>query len=161
MELHKETTAAGAADIQRPAYILSDEDLKCLSEYTPYSEGDAFLWVIDIGQKMGGFWGIAKDVAEAIAADAVHLCSGQARALLAMRAFYLLGVLRGGEAYRNLVVDSDGEEPEFKDMPFEVDSELFVEDLKELPQEEFNNILALLGLSVPWAAEDMKGDVNG
>ena len=109
MELHKETTAAGAEDIQRPAYILCDEDLKCLSEYTPYSEGDAFLWVIDIGKKVGGFWGIAEDVAEAIAADAVHLCSGQARALLAMRAFYLLGVLRGGEAYRNLVVDSDGE----------------------------------------------------
>lgn len=106
---------------------------------------------------MGGFWGIAEEVARATAADAVHLRSGQARALLAMRAFYLLGVLRGGEAYRNLIVDSDGDEPEFKDLPFDVYSELFVADLKELTPEEFNSILALLGLTVPWAAEDTKG----
>lgn len=157
MKLHNETTAAPAADLQRPAYVLSDEELKSLSEFTPYSEGDAFLWVIDIDKKVGGFWGIAEEVARATAADAVHLRSGQARALLAMRAFYLLGVLRGGEAYRNLIVDSDGDEPEFKDLPFDVYSELFVADLKELTPEEFNSILALLGLTVPWAAEDMKG----
>ena len=152
MKLHNETTAAPAADLQRPAYVLSDEALLSLSEYTPYSEGDAFLWVIDIGKKVGGFWGIAEEVARATAADAVHLRSGQA-----MRAFYLLGVLRGGEAYRNLIVDSDGDEPEFKDLPFDVYSELFVADLKELTPEEFNSILALLGLTVPWAAEDTKG----
>nr|WP_326215447.1 hypothetical protein [uncultured Oscillibacter sp.] len=157
MKLHNETTAAPAADLQRPAYVLSDEALLSLSEYTPYSEGDAFLWVIDIGKKVGGFWGIAEDVARAIAADAIHLRSGQARALLAMRAFYFLGVLRGGEAYRSLVAGNDDDEPEFKDLPFEVFSQLFVEDMNDLPEEEFNSILALLGLTVPWAAEDMKG----
>ena len=157
MALHNETASAAAEVPQRPEYVLSDEALLSLSEYTPYSEGDAFLWVIDIGKKVGGFWGIAEDVARAIAVDAVHLRSGQARALLAMRAFYLLGVLRGGEAYRFLVAGSDDEKPDFKDLPFEVYSDIFVDDLNELTPEEFNSMLALLGLTVPWAAEDQKG----
>ena len=154
MTLHNETTAA--ADLQRPAYVLSDEALLSLSEYTPYSEGDAFLWVIDMGKKVGGFWGIAEEVARATAADAVHLRSGQARALLAMRAFYLLGVLRGGEAYRRLVAPEE-EDEKLLDLPFEVDSELFAEDLEAMPPEWMARLLALLGLTVPWAAEDMKG----
>ncbi len=153
MEFHNET--AGAADLQRPAYFLSDEELLNLSEITPYSEGDGFLWAVDIGKKVGGFWGIAETVAQATAADAAHLRSGQARALLAMRAFYFLGVLRGGEAYRNFIIDSD--DPEFKELPFEVDSEFFIDDLNDLTKEEFDSILALLGLSVPWTAEDRKG----
>ena len=154
MTLHNETTAA--AEVQRPAYVLSDDELKSLSEFTPYSEGDAFLWVIDMGKKVGGFWGIAEEVARATAADAVHLRSGQARALLAMRAFYLLGVLRGGEAYRRLVAPEE-EDEKLLDLPFEVDSELFAEDLEAMPPEWMARLLALLGLTVPWAAEDMKG----
>ena len=154
MTLHNETTAA--AEVQRPAYVLSDDELKSLSEFTPYSEGDAFLWVIDMGKKVGGFWGIAEEVARATAADAVHLRSGQGRALLAMRAFYFLGVLRGGEAYRRLVAPEE-EDEKLLDLPFEVDSELFAEDLEAMPPEWMARLLALLGLTVPWAAEDMKG----
>ena len=58
MTLHNETTAA--ADLQRPAYVLSDEALLSLSEYTPYSEGDAFLWVIDMGKKWEAFGELRK-----------------------------------------------------------------------------------------------------
>lgn len=154
MTLHNETTAA--AEVQRPAYVLSDDELKSLSEFTPYSEGDAFLWVIDMGKKVGGFWGIAEEVARATAADAVQISSGQGRALLAMRAFYFLGVLRGGEAYRRLVAPEE-EDEKLLDLPFEVDSELFAEDLEAMPPEWMARLLALLGLTVPWAAEDMKG----
>ena len=105
MTLHNETTAA--ADLQRPAYVLSDEALLSLSEYTPYSEGDNWLWFVEDGKPVGGFWSIAEEVARATAADAVQISSGQGRALLAMRAFYFLGVLRGGEAYRRLVAPED------------------------------------------------------
>ena len=154
MTLHNETTAA--ADLQRPAYVLSDEALLSLSEYTPYSEGDNWLWFVEDGKPVGGFWSIAEEVARATAADAVQISSGQGRALLAMRAFYFLGVLRGGEAYRRLVAPEE-EDEELLELPFEVDSELFAEDLEAMPPEWMARLLALLGLTVPWAAEDMKG----
>ena len=155
MKLHKETTA-GAAGLQCPAYILSDEALLNLSEITPYSEGDACLWYVEEGTPVGGFWGIAEEVAKATAADAAQISSGQGRALLAMRAFYFLGVLRGGEAYRRLVAPED-EGEKLQDLPFTVDSELFAEDLEAMPPEWLARLQALLGLSVPWAAEDRKG----
>ena len=154
MTLHNETTAA--ADLQRPAYVLSDEALLSLSEYTPYSEGDNWLWFVEDGKPVGGFWSIAEEVARATAADAVQISSGQGRALLAMRAFYFLGVLRGGEAYRRLVAPEE-EDEELLELPFEVDSELVAEDLEAMPPEWMARLLALLGLTVPWAAEDMKG----
>ena len=43
------------------------------------------------------------------------------------------------------------------DLPFTVDSELFAEDLEAMPPEWMARLQALLGLSVPWVAEDMKG----
>ena len=124
MTLHNETTAA--ADLQRPAYVLSDEALLSLSEYTPYSEGDNWLWFVEDGKPVGGFWSIAEEVA------------------------------RGGEAYRRLVAPEE-EDEKLLDLPFEVDSELFAEDLEAMPPEWMARLLALLGLTVPWAAEDMKG----
>ena len=154
MTLHTETTAA--AEVQRPAYILSNDSMLSLSEYTSDSEGDNWLWFVEDGKPVGGFWSIAEEVARATAADAIHLRSGQARALLAMRAFYFLGVLRGGEAYRRLVAPEE-EDEKLLDLPFEVDSELFAEDLEAMPPEWMARLLALLGLTVPWAAEDMKG----
>ena len=156
MKLHKETTAAGAADLQRPAYVLSDEALLNLSETTLYSEGENWLWFVEDGKPVGGFWSIAEEVARATAADAVQVSTGQGRAILAMRAFYFLGVLRGGEAYRRLVAPED-EGEKLPDLPFTVDSELFAEDLEAMPPEWMARLRALLGLSVPWAAEDKKG----
>ena len=156
MKLHKETTAAGTADLQRPAYVLSDEALLNLSEITPYSEGDNWLWYVEEGTPVGGFWGIAEEVAKATAADAAQISSGQGRAILAMRAFYFLGVIRGGEAYRRLILPEE-EDENLLDLPFTVDSELFAEDLEAMPPEWMARLHALLGLSVPWAAEDRKG----
>lgn len=156
MKLHKETTAAGAADLQRPAYVLSDEALLNLSETTLYSEGENWLWFVEDGKPVGGFWSIAEEVARATAADAVQVSTGQGRAILAMRAFYFLGVLRGGEAYRRLILPEEDDE-KLLDLPFAVDSELFAEDLEAMPPEWMARLQALLGLSVPWAAEDRKG----
>ena len=90
MTLHNETTAA--ADLQRPAYVLSDEALLSLSEYTPYSEGDNWLWFVEDGKPVGGFWSIAEEVARATAADAVQISSGQGRAW----ASSVAGKLTGG-----------------------------------------------------------------
>ena len=76
-----------------------------------------------------------------------------------MRAFYLLGVLRGGEAYRNLVIDAETE-PEFVDLPFDMDTMAaadFTEDLNNLTPEAFSQLCALLGLSGPWAEDGAKG----
>lgn len=75
MTLHNETTAA--AEVQRPAYILSNESMLSLSEYTSYSEGDNWLWFVEDGKPVGGFWSIAEEVARATAADAIHLRSGK------------------------------------------------------------------------------------
>lgn len=155
MELHNETAAAAEAP-QLPAYVLSDEALLSLSEITPYSEGDNYLWYVEEGKPVGGFWSIAEEVAKATAADAAQISSGQGRALLAMRAFYFLGVLRGGEAYRRLVAPEE-EDEKLIDLPFTVYSELFAEDLEAMPPEWMARLLALLGLTVPWAAEDKKG----
>lgn len=156
MKLHNETTAAPAADLQRPAYVLSDEALLSLSETTLYGEGDNCLWYVEDGKPVGGFWSIAEEVARATAADAVQISSGQGRAILAMRAFYFLGVLRGGEAYRRLVAPEE-EFEKLIDLPFTVYSELFAEDLEAMPPEWMARLLALLGLTVPWAAEDREG----
>lgn len=155
MKLHNEL-AAGAADLQRPAYILSDEALLNLSEITLYSEGENWLWFVEDGKPVGGFWSIAEEVARATAADAVQVSTGQGRAILAMRAFYFLGVLRGGEAYRRLILPEEDDE-KLPDLPFTVDSELFAEDLEAMPPEWMARLQAFLGLSVPWAAEDRKG----
>lgn len=158
MELQNITSAAAEVP-QRPRYIFSNDALLTLSEITTYAEGDPLCWGTEGGEIVGGFWPLAEEVAKATAAAAVMLSSGQARALLVMRSFYLLGVLRGGEAYRSLVLDEEGE-PEFKNIPFTLDNLAaadFVDELSALSPEYFNRLLALLGLSVPWAADAVNG----
>ncbi|WP_312615070.1 hypothetical protein [Oscillibacter sp.] len=144
---------------RRSAGILSDAELVALSELTAFAEGEGVCWGIENGKPVGGFWDLAAEVAKATAAAGAALPSGQARAVLAMRAFYLLGVLRGGEAYRNTVIDTETE-PEFKDLPFELDAMAaadFAEDLGNLTPEVFRQLCALLGLSGPWAEDGAKG----
>lgn len=144
---------------QRSAGILSDAELLALSELTTFAEGEGVCWGIENGKPVGGFWDLAAEVAKATAAAGAALPSGQARAVLAMRAFYLLGVLRGGEAYRNTVIDT-GTEPEFVDLPFDMDAMAaadFAEDLNNLTPEAFSQLCALLGLSGPWAEDGAKG----
>ena len=116
-------------------YILSDEDIRDLSDLTPFAEGDPVVFLED--GDTWGFW-------------AAKLETGQARALFHMRSFYLLGVIRGAEAYRSMLKD----EEETQDMAFSLDSgaaEEFREDLEAMPPELFQRLTALLGMSVKWA----------
>lgn len=144
---------------QRDKGILSDAELLELADFTPFTEGEPVLMCEPGWEPFCCFWHEATEVAKAIAAEATRLSSGQARALFAMRGFYFLGILRGGEAYRNSLIDTETE-PEFTDLPFQLDSGAaadFVDDMNELTPELFNQLCALLGLSVPWAADRAKG----
>lgn len=130
-------------------YILSDEDIRDLSDLTPFAEGDPVCFLED-GDPECGFWAAAEEVAAASAVQAAKLETGQARALFHMRSFYLLGVIRGAEAYRSMLKD----EEETLDMVFSLDSgaaEEFREDLEAMPPELFQRLTALLGMSVKWA----------
>lgn len=128
-------------------YILSDEDIRDLTDTTPFSEGESVGFLED-GDGCG-FWLAAEEVAAASAAQAAKLTTGQARALFHMRSFYFLGVLRGAEEYRHTLTDKF----ELKTIPFSLDdccSEEFREDLENMLPEDFQRLCALLGLSVPW-----------
>ncbi len=135
--------------------ILSDEEIRDLSDFTPFSEGDP-IGVMEDGEPVCGFWEAAEQVAGAAALQAAKLTTGQARALFHMRSFYFLGVQRGAEAYRSLLSDED----EVKDMPFALSdyaAEEFREDLEQMPPELFQRLCALLGLSVQWADRPGRG----
>lgn len=128
-------------------YILSDENIRTLTDTTPFSEGDTMGFLED-GDGCG-FWLAAEEVAVASAVQAAKLTTGQARALFHMRSFYLLGVLRGAEEYRHSLTD----EFELKPIPFSLDnccSQEFRESLEAMPPKDFQRLCALLGLSVPW-----------
>lgn len=128
-------------------YILSDEDIRNLTDTTPFSEGDSVGFLED--EDACGFWLAAEEAAAAAAIQAAKLTTGQARALFHMRGFYFLGVLRGAEAYRFMLTD----EEKVKDMAFSLDSgaaEEFLEDLEAMEAEDFRRLCALLGLSVAW-----------
>lgn len=73
-------------------YILSDEELIELSEGCPMTEGGT----------LDEFVEEAAVVAQAVAVAGVDLkqLHPNSRALFLMRAFYFLGILRGGESYR-------------------------------------------------------------
>ena len=123
--------------------------MRNLSVLTPFCGGDPVGFLED-GDGYG-FWLAAAEVAGAAPLQAARLKSGQARALFHMRSFYLLGVLRGAEAYRSMLSGAE----EITDMPFSMDSgaaEEFREDLEAMPPELFQQLCALLGLSVRWEA---------
>ena len=146
-ELEDMTKKAHLMGGQSP--ILSDEDILTLSEYTPFSEGET-VYFEDDGEPACGFWGAAQEVAAASAAQAAKLKTGQARTLFHMRSFYLLGVLRGAEAYRSMLTD---EAEEHREIPFSLDelsAEDFREDLEQIPPEMFKRLCALLGIAVSW-----------
>jgi len=142
----------------RPAnernHILSDEEIRDLSDFTPFSEGDPIVFMDD-GEPVCFFWEAAEQVVGAEAVEAAKLTTGQARALFHMRSFYLLGVQRGAEAYRSMLSDED----EIKDMPFSLDAYAageFREELQQMPPDLFQRLCALLGLSVQWADKPNK-----
>lgn len=107
-------------------YILSDEELLELSEYAPMTEGGTLEELLEE----------AKVVAAAIrkTGESLSGLDKRAKALFYMRAFYFLGVLRGGEAYRvSLLLDDDinAEEPPQIDFGLSDScAELFADDLR-------------------------------
>ena len=118
--------------------ILSDEDLYFLSEYTPYAEGG----LLSEFEKEG------KRVIQAIAQANTQVTDKRARRLLLLRGFYFLGVLRGAEAYRTVVLEA--EKPEFpapEPLHFELDegcAQLFANDLNQLPRGELYRLCSVL-----------------
>lgn len=123
-------------------YILSDDDLLELSEGAPLTEGGT----------LEEFLSEAEQVAEAVKKTEVSF-SGldlRAKALFYMRAFYFLGVLRGGEAYRvELLLDDDIDAEELPQVPFELSdscADLFADDLRGKPSETLKAIYKAVGL---------------
>lgn len=128
-------------------YILSNEDIRNLTDTTPFSEGEPVGFLED-GDGCG-FWMAAEEVAVASVVQAAKLTTGQARALFHMRSFYFLDVIRGAEEYRSMLT----EDMESENAPFSLDdyaSAEFRESLETMAPEDFQRLCALLGLSVPW-----------
>lgn len=136
-------------------FILSDKEIVDLRDFTPFPEGDPIYFYDDDDETpILGFWGVAEEVARATAAEAAMLETGQARALLMMRSFYFLGVLRGAEEYRSYITaDEHLEDNGLEAIPFELAegaAEDFREELDKMPPKLFKRLCAMLGLSVEW-----------
>lgn len=122
-------------------HILSDKDLMELSESAPMPEGgtlEQFLQEADV-------------VAQAVQATGVKLqqLHPSSRALFLMRAFYLLGVLRGGESYRGEMCITDDVDWEAECCPFALVSwaaEDMAEELNNPEIEDRNLLIQLLEL---------------
>lgn len=123
-------------------YILSDDELLELSDSAPMIEGGT----------LEDFLSEAEQVAEAVQKAKVSFFGLDLRgkALFYMRAFYFLGVLRGGEAYREeLLLDDDINAEELPQVPFELFNscaELFADDLRGKPSETLKAIYKAVGL---------------
>lgn len=123
-------------------YILSDDDLLELSEEAPLTEGGT----------LEDFLSEAEQVAGAVERTEVSF-SGldlRAKALFYMRAFYFLGMLRGGEAYRGeLLLDDDINADIPDDLSFRLESgcaDLFAADLQGKPSETLKAIYRAVGM---------------
>lgn len=125
-------------------YILPDDELLDLSEAAPLTEGGTLEELL----------GEAQHVAEAVEKTGERLngMDKKARALFYMRAFYFLGVLRGGEAYRaSLLLDNDINAEELPQAAFELSdscAELFADELRlpGKPSETLKAIYKAVGL---------------
>ena len=120
--------------------LLENEELKFLSEYTPYAEGGILSEFEEEGKR----------VAKALAQVNTQVADKRAKRLLLLRGFYFLGVLRGAEAYRTVVLDEvQPEHPDADPLPFELDEEcaqLFADGLNQLSRGELYRLCAALGV---------------
>lgn len=127
--------------------ILTDDELRALADWTDFPEGEGVGFREMSGELAGGFAAILRAVSAAVAGEATRL-PGPERVLFLCRAFYFLGVLRGGEAYRDsLECDMEAELPE--PLPFELDDFAeadFADGLLELKPEDLEKLLELVGL---------------
>ena len=120
--------------------LLENEELKFLSEYTPYAEGGILSEFEEEGKR----------VAKALAQVNTQVADKRAKRLLLLRGFYFLGVLRGAEAYRTVVLDEvKPEYPDADPLPFELDevcTQLFADGLNQLSRGDLYRLCAALGV---------------
>ncbi len=130
--------------MKNQAYFLPDEQVRDLSEATPLTEGGT----------IEDFISEAAVVKSAIERAAPELPADQfpavLRAVLLMRGLYLLGVQRGGEAYRSLLELQEDLKAEIPDsMTFDLSDscmELWASDLARYSRAELRELLEVLGL---------------
>lgn len=127
-------------DINLETILLKNEELKFLSEYTPYAEGGILSEFEEEGKR----------VAKALAQVNTQVADKRAKRLLLLRGFYFLGVLRGAEAYRTVVLDEvKPEYPDADPLPFELDevcAQLFADGLNQLSRGDLYRLCAALGV---------------
>lgn len=136
---------------QHRSCILTDEEIRCLSDFTSYPDTGVMCETDGNGQIVGGFMGLVQEAAEAVAeiGELSKLHSLQQKIVFALRVMYLLGVQRGGEAYRNCQVTNCGH-PEYIPLPFSLNRYMIpdvVDDLNRLQPEQLARLLAPLGLA--------------
>ena len=121
-------------------YILSDEELRELSEMAPCTEGGTLQDFLDE----------VMVAAAAVKEAGAELQSEKARTLFLMRSVYFLGVQRGGEAYRWMMRESvSPDTPEHDPIEFqpsEACSELLALDLDCLCKKDLNKLWKELGI---------------
>ena len=119
---------------------LSDEELRFLSEYTPYAEGGLISEFEEEGKR----------VMEALGQVNAEVTDKRAARLLLLRGFYFLGVLRGAEAYRNAILDTvNPDRQDAEPLAFALDegcAQLFADDLNRLPRGELEKLCSALGM---------------
>ena len=129
--------------MDRNDYILDEQSLRELADGTPCAEGAPLEDFLEEG----------KEVVRALDQVGAASKDQRVRLLAMMWGFYFLGVLRGGEEYRNTLqaieeVNEPGTEPvEFPAMTFvlsELCAEDFVEEAEELRAEEWAQVCDLL-----------------
>lgn len=125
---------------EKQAYLLPDEEIRDLSEAAPLTEGGT---VEDLLTE-------AAVVRDAVERAASELPAGPARAVLLLRGFYLLGVQRGGEAYRSaLALQEDPKAEIAEPMPFYLSgtwTSLWAGELAQYSRAELKKLLEALGL---------------
>ena len=126
--------------VQVESNSLSDEELRFLSEYTPYAEGGLLSEFEEEGKR----------VMEALAQVNAEVTDKRAQQLFLLRGFYFLGVLRGAEAYRNTILDTvNPDRQDAEPLAFELDegcAQLFADDLNKLPRGELERLCSALGV---------------
>lgn len=120
--------------------ILEDENLRFFNEYTPFAEGSGLT----------DFCAEAEEVVKAVAEGQAMVRDKRARRLLLLRGFYFLGVLRGGEAYRNTMLDMvTPDQPDPEPLHLDLDkgcAQLFAEDLNSLTPGEVAQLCHSVGM---------------
>lgn len=143
-ESHSQNKKERIFDMDKKQYILPDSEILELSEYAPMTEGGTLEELLEETEQVA--------VAIKRTGEDLSGLDEKAKALFYMRAFYFLGVLRGGEAYRvSLLLGDDINTEEPPQITFELSgncAELFVDDLRvqSKPSKTLKTVYKALGL---------------